>query len=206
MNSLTNTTGKLPKARKILKAAARLFGSNGYRDTAMRDIVMASEMSKGAIYHYFPQKEDILFEVLDWYMDQVLQGLEAELLPLPAGETRIRHIIRRHIALYVDNVHAAKTLLHEAGQLPPEKFARIADKQRQYFRIVAKVLQEYADGGVDAPCLTAITFTLFGMCNWIYSWYHPDMALNPDELAEIIYKTFTRGVSRTWRREADPAA
>jgi AcrR family transcriptional regulator len=198
-----NKTARQEKATKIVKAAARLFGSKGYLDTAMRDIVTASQASKGAIYHYFSQKEDILFEVLDSYMDLVLQNLEAELLPLPSGDARLKYTIDRHIALYVNNIYAAKTLLHEARHLPAEKFALIAAKQREYFRIVSQVLLECAPYGVDASQLTAITFTLFGMCNWIYSWYNPEKAVNAAELSNIIFKIFTRGVSQTWQRNTD---
>ena len=38
---------------KIIDAAMKLFLEKGYENTTMQDIVEASGMSKGAIYHYF---------------------------------------------------------------------------------------------------------------------------------------------------------
>lgn len=43
--------------------------------------------------------------------------------------------------------------------------------------------------------VTALTFTLFGMLNWIYSWYNPKGPLKPAELSNLIFETFTKGVN-----------
>jgi AcrR family transcriptional regulator len=83
------------RPREIAALAARLFSEKGYTATAMSEIVAASGLSKGAIYHYFPQKDDILFAVLDSYMDVVIEGLEADLLSFSSVEDQIRYIIRR---------------------------------------------------------------------------------------------------------------
>ena len=44
----------------ILETAARLFAQKGYDETSMQDIMDATHLSKGAIYHHFPSKLDIL--------------------------------------------------------------------------------------------------------------------------------------------------
>ena len=40
------------------------------------------------------------------------------------------------------------------------------------------------------------TFLLFGMCNWIYSWYHPRGPVSPEELSAIIYDLFMEGAKK----------
>ena len=190
---MENKIPKHDRAKEIAKVAARLFGSKGYQETAMSDIVAASGFSKGAIYHYYPQKDDILFAVLNSYMDLVIGELETELAPLPKGESQIKHIINRHIDLYVNNIFEAKTLFHDAQNLPPEKYSIIANKQRHYYSIVAQALRNYLGVAPNESLVGVITFTLFGMCNWIYSWYDPKKEINPNELSAIIFKTFTGG-------------
>ena len=44
----------------ILETAARLFAQKGYDETSMQDIMDATHLSKGAIYHHFKGKEEIL--------------------------------------------------------------------------------------------------------------------------------------------------
>ena len=61
---------------KILDVTMRLFSEKGYEHTTIQDIVDALGMSKGAIYHHFKSKEDIIdrlndryYEGLDWFPD-----------------------------------------------------------------------------------------------------------------------------------------
>lgn len=49
--------------QRILDVAARLFLEKGFNKTTMRDIVEQLNMSKGAIYHHFKSKDEIINEV-----------------------------------------------------------------------------------------------------------------------------------------------
>ncbi|MGT2906761.1 TetR/AcrR family transcriptional regulator [Streptococcus dentiloxodontae] len=49
---------------KIKKAALDLFTQRGYKETKMSDIVSSSGLSKGAVYHHFRSKEEILEQVI----------------------------------------------------------------------------------------------------------------------------------------------
>ena len=50
----------------ILDVAFRLFMEKGYEHTSIQDIIdHLGGLSKGAIYHHFKSKEDILFAVTD---------------------------------------------------------------------------------------------------------------------------------------------
>lgn len=49
----------------ILDTASRLFIQKGYDKTTLQDIIDATGLSKGAIYHHFASKEAILIAVVD---------------------------------------------------------------------------------------------------------------------------------------------
>jgi len=49
----------------ILNAAESLFASEGYHKTSMERIADAAEVSVGAVYFYFKNKEDLLLHLLD---------------------------------------------------------------------------------------------------------------------------------------------
>ncbi len=51
--------------RKILDTAERLFIEKGYDRASLQDILEATGLSKGAIYHHFASKEDIFYSVCD---------------------------------------------------------------------------------------------------------------------------------------------
>jgi len=187
---------KLKRALNIAKAAVRLFNKNGYLETNMDHIAAAAKTSKGGVYHYFSSKDEILHFVLSNYMDLILRDLELELSKIQDNETKIRFIISRHINLYTQNLAEAKTLLHEAHCLHAKYYKSIAAKERKYYRIVANVLSEFLGGraGIDRGHIASLTFLLFGMCNWIYSWYNPKGSISPEALSEMIFAVFLKGV------------
>lgn len=57
--------------RKILEIARKLFWEKGYEQTSMQDIVRELGMSKGAIYHHFKSKEEILCRISDDYYNDM---------------------------------------------------------------------------------------------------------------------------------------
>jgi len=190
------TDKKLKKTLKIGKAAARLFNKNGFLETTMDHIASAARISKGGMYHYFSSKDEILHFILSNYMDLILGGLEEELDRLKDDSSKIEFIISRHIVLYTENLDEAKTLLHEAHCLPEKYYKTIAEKERKYYRIVANVIEKSLGGRtrMDEGHITALTFLLFGMCNWIYSWYDPKGSVSPEALSDMIRTVFLKGV------------
>ncbi len=48
------------RRRQIMDAAIACFARDGFHRTTMQDIVAAADLSAGAIYRYFPAKEDIV--------------------------------------------------------------------------------------------------------------------------------------------------
>ncbi len=196
MKSESRQTGTKRQAHriKIGKVAAKLFNERGYLETSMDDISSASRLSKGGIYHYFSSKHEILYFVLSNYMDRILEGLKEELGAKEGSFPKIRLLISRHIKLYIENVSESKTLIHSAHSLPAKYLKVIEDKEREYYRIVVQILSEYFAGRIPKGKLTALTFSLFGMCNWIYSWYDPRGSVTPEELSETIYRIFSKGM------------
>lgn len=186
----------IERALKIGKVAAKLFNVKGYLETNMEDIGNGARLSKGGIYHYFSSKNEILFFVLDNYLNIILQDLEENLQEIPDHSSRIEFIISRHIRIYTQNASESKALLHEAHCLPSKYYKTIAEKERRYYQIVAKELSDFfgSESGVTKAQITVLTFLLFGMCNWIYSWYDPKGAVTAEELSEKIFAVFLDGV------------
>jgi TetR/AcrR family transcriptional regulator, cholesterol catabolism regulator len=188
---------KLKKSLKIGKAAVKLFNRKGYLQTNMEDIAAAAKMSKGAMYYYFSSKDEILYFVLSNYMDLILHDLESGLQKIKEASSRIQFIISRHIDLYTTNLAEAKTLLHEVHCLPHKYYKTIAAKEREYYRIIGNVIAEFLGGqtSINKAKITSLTFLLLGMCNWIYWWYDPKGDVASEDLSEIIWTVFLKGLN-----------
>jgi AcrR family transcriptional regulator len=53
----------------ILKVALQLFLKKGYKDVSYTDLIAKTGLSKGAIYHHFKSKEDLLASVFEFLME-----------------------------------------------------------------------------------------------------------------------------------------
>ncbi|MBN2401472.1 MAG: TetR family transcriptional regulator [Spirochaetes bacterium] len=182
------------KINNILKIGAELFSKNGYAETSMDDIAAAVKLSKGGLYHYFKSKTELLYYIVDNFMDVVLEDLQEELNRIDDKLERVKRLIYRHVERYPRCIAEARTLFHDAHNLPPKAFNKIVMKEREYDRITANVLSDYFGSSLSKNQITAITFILLGMCNSIYSWYNPKSPITPEQLSEIIFNILTDGV------------
>ena len=186
---------ELNKMCAIGRAAAKLFDEKGYLETSLKDISKTAKLSKGGIYHYFSSKHEILYFILDNYMDLLLGRLEEELEKIPDDSSKIQYIMSRHLKLYNKKVPEAKALLIEAHSLPSKYFKAIAEKQKKYAQISMNVLSDLFKGKMRKDKLKAISYTLFGMSNSIMYWYDPKGPVTLEELSQIVYDIFMKGVS-----------
>src|SRR5580692_1029977 len=92
---------KQPRAletrEKILQAAARLFALKGYHDSKLEEVLDTAQVTKGAFFHHFRDREDLGFAVLSWHMEQrrqMLDGIEQE-LPLAGRGDPLQLVFRR---------------------------------------------------------------------------------------------------------------
>ncbi len=87
----------LATREKILQAAAHLFALKGYHDTKLDEVLDTAQVTKGAFFHHFRDREDLGFAVLDWHMDQrrhLLNAIEQE-LPLAKEADPLARVFRR---------------------------------------------------------------------------------------------------------------
>lgn len=185
------------KIAGIGEAAAKLFYEKGYIETSIDDIADSMKMTKGGIYYYFKSKNEILYFVLDHYVDFFLENLEQELKKIDDPFSKIQFIISRHIKFYNQNLYEGKVLLHEVHCLLPKYYRVIAKKEKKYLNMVAGVVSDYFfKKDISKDELTVLTFCLFGMCNWIYAWYDSRGHVTPQRLSEIIHGIFMGGVRK----------
>jgi AcrR family transcriptional regulator len=62
----------------ILKVALQLFLKKGYKDVSYTDLIAKTGLSKGAIYHHFKSKEDLLASVFEFLMESGSQPIAGD--------------------------------------------------------------------------------------------------------------------------------
>lgn len=152
-------------------------------------------MSLGGLYHYFTNKEDLLFRILKNYIGTILSDLEKELATIPSPQEQIAFILQRHIDLYIQYIYESKCFLREREHLNRKHLAIIKKQEMRYFVICRNVINRLCkDAGCRFINSNVLTFSFFALGNWIYQWYDPKGPIPPRDLARQLTKFFLRGV------------
>jgi AcrR family transcriptional regulator len=170
----------------IVAKAASLFAARGFLGASVADLAEACDLSKSLIYHYYPSKEDILFEVMESHLLMLTGAVETVAGSSAAPERKLRDLTRRFMGLYAGAQDRHKVLLNELDQLPPERRTTIVTRQRKLIAEVETLIAGLRPDLVASPrARRPLTMLYFGMINWTHTWFDPQGALTPDEVADL---------------------
>lgn len=178
----------------LLGAAARVFAQQGYDGTSMRDLAKASEMSLAGMYYYVKGKEDLLFQIQKACFEEVARGAQEVLARVQGPDARLAAFVRHHVSFFASHMPEMKVLAHEAESLSGAALEEIRRQKRQYVDVLVGLLAALDGGGADLRARRHVAaYTLFGMMNWIYTWYDPAGPVGVQDLADIITQLFLNG-------------
>ena len=169
---------------EILKSAAAAFRRRGYHGASVDEIASALEMTKGNLYYYFKNKEEILFACHEYSLDKLLSLMSEVESEASSPEVKLRRLVLALIHLILDDLHGtALTLDPEA--LSPALLKRIIAKRDQFDHGIRTIIQQGMDQGIfrtGDPKM--IEFAMMGAVNWIAKWFDPAGALTSDQIGD----------------------
>jgi TetR/AcrR family transcriptional regulator, cholesterol catabolism regulator len=183
------------KLQLILKTSAKIFAEKGFHHTSVRDIARATKMSLSGLYYYFTTKEELLFLIQERCFVTLLQRWEQAVDPQSDVRARIRAFAENHLNFFLHNMPEMKVMAHEDESLTGDFQDKILVLKRRYVKIIIDLVGELQgqDGG-KAMDLRVATFALFGMMNWIYTWYQPKRDLPFPQLIEQMLRIYFFGL------------
>jgi AcrR family transcriptional regulator len=177
-----------PMEGRILRAAVKLFAEKGFDATTVQEVVAYAEVTKGALYHYFDSKDDLLYEIY-----HSLIGLQTAELDRIIAEGRdapetVRAIMVNLVVTTAARIDETAVFVREMHKLNSERMAAFRADRRRYqttFRDVIAKAQAAGEFSSVTPADTAVLIAL-GVVNQLPTWYRPDGPKSPEQLgAEI---------------------
>jgi len=179
----------------IVDKAAELYARRGFAGASVADLAAALGASKSLIYHYYPSKEDILFEVMDQHLRQLTGAADGVMARALDPAEKLREIARAFMRLYVGAAARHKVLLNELDSLPSERRAEIVRRQRRLIAAVEGLLVEIQPKLAEQPqILRPAAMLFFGMINWTHTWFREDGAASAAEVADLAADLALRGL------------
>lgn len=192
------------KLQLILKTSAKIFAEKGFHHTSVRDIARATKMSLSGLYYYFTTKEELLYLIQERCFLTLLQRWEEGTDPQSDVRARIRAFAENHFSFFLHNMPEMKVMAHEDESLTGEFQNKIIVLKRRYVKIIMDLVSELkgTDGGTGVD-LRVATFALFGMMNWIYTWYQPKRDLPFPQLIEQMLRIYFFGLLKAGTVDAE---
>jgi AcrR family transcriptional regulator len=192
-------TGFDRRLGKILAHATEVFYEKGYAGASMRDLSRSSGMSLAGLYYYFESKEKLLYLIQKHTFTTIVERLRERLEAVADPEQRIRVFVLNHLEYFLANRKAMKVLSHEDDALQNSFGAEIAAIKREYYRICIALLDDFKRTNRLEFSSRMAVLSLFGMMNWIYTWYNPRVDADAEELSREMGNIFLRGICAATR-------
>jgi AcrR family transcriptional regulator len=171
------------RREQIRRAALQAFRERGYHATTLDHIAEHLGVRKTALYHYFPDKESILYACHRESLAE-LERILAETRALPSPADRLRHVIMRHVRVMTDTL-GGSPLAFEVGSLRPERQREIIAGRDRYERELRRLIDQGMRTGTFRRVDSKVAaFAILGAINWVARWYRPGGALDAGALGD----------------------
>lgn len=185
----------------LLQVATNLFSKKGYSGTAIREIGAKAGISNSIIYHYFKDKEHMLFEIIDVTSKDLIRCLIDIENRVSDPEECLKEMLKAHTVLF-SLKKESKLLVVDLYWLKGKHQEIIRQHQRQIFDIYMKKLKELSAKGLLGEIdLTVSNFNIFAIINWFFRWYTEGGRLSKEEVAENIIKFVFHGIFKSRSRQ-----
>ena len=149
----------------------------------------------GECGHYYRDKEHLLFDTADTYMDTLI-GIVAEVRArgLPPME-HFAALVARFMREYEHSQAQHMVLVQDVKFLGESERRQVVAKERQVVEAFAQAIAALKPRFRSKTLRMPLAMILFGMINWTFTWLRADGPLTYQDMAKVVTEIYLRGVS-----------
>ena len=153
----------------------------------MEDIAAKLLMTKGSVYYYFKDKQDLLYQSYKMLLEHSIDNIEEILEETIPWKDKLKKAMVVHIVYLISERSG-----FEFGMKPEHFFSgkklenilELRSKYGAYFdQMILQGIKENAFSEVDVKVVRNI---ILGALNWVIHWYSPTGEKSEEEMAELI--------------------
>lgn len=177
----------------ILNVSADTFAEVGYPSATMAVLAARCQVSKSLLYHYYPAKDAILFDLMHEYMlklEELVREVSDQDL---SAQKSLAEVVRRFVREYETSRTRHIVLLNDVKFLPPVQREIVLKQERSVVQAFADLIA--ASYNVDGARAKVLTMSVFGMINWTFTWLKPGGPLTYAQFAEAVVGMLEGGLN-----------
>ena len=178
---------------KVRQTALRLFAEHGYAAVSMRQIAGEVGVQAGALYNYTPDKQSLLFDLMQAHMVELMAAMpqDSSLAPIDQLEA----FVRFHITFHHDRPDAVFIAYMELRNLSEPNFAVIEDMRRSYEeRLRAILTAGQGTGAWDVADAQIASFGVIAMLTGVNTWFRSGGRLRLDQVQDQYWQMVRNAV------------
>lgn len=171
------------KRDAVLRAAGRLFSERGYHSTSLTDVAKQLDVSKGTLYNYVKDKQEILFEFHKMALELGDEAMEVAQQTQGNGRDKLAAGLCAYIAM-VHQQLGGYGVIAELGALRPTDRRVVVTKRRRFDDMFLKLLEEgMVDGSLRRVDPRMAIFSFMGALQSLPNWFSPTGRLTAEDVA-----------------------
>ena len=182
----------------LLNVATNLFYQKGYPNTTIREIGQKANISNSIIYHYFRNKEEMLFEIIQVSSRDLINALVKIQQEVKDPVECLKEMLKTHmVAWCLKRKKETKIIVADDYWLTGKRREANRVTQRQIYKLYLNKLEELSRKGLLKPVdLKVLAFTIFGAINSFFRWYSEGGSLSKEDVADNVIDIVFRGLLR----------
>ncbi|MEW5421043.1 TetR/AcrR family transcriptional regulator [Amorphus sp. 3PC139-8] len=179
----------------MLATAVQFFNQKGFHATSLDDVATALNVTKPTIYHYFSNKDEILFECVGRGLSALREAADAAAARGGSGMDRLRALMREYALVMTQDFGICVTRTADA-ELAEESRLKFRALKREIDETIRGVVEDgMRDGSIAQGDARLMTFTLSGSLNWVARWYDPKGPMSASEIADGAVSMLVNGLA-----------
>lgn len=186
------------KKEEILRSAASVLDAKGFHRTTMEDIASNLLMTKGSMYYYFKNKDDLLYQCHQMIMKISIERIEEAVhSPLTPTE-KLKKAVKAHVILSTSEKSMFMMMDKPNQNFSGDHLDHALKQRKEYANYFDVIINEGIEKGEFDPSIEirTVRFIILGSLNWIMQWYREDGPQSGEQIAESFAAHLVRIVEK----------
>ena len=184
-------------ADDVLRAALGLFAAQGYANTSVQQVVEAAGVTKGAMYHYFESKDDLLFAIYDRMLTLQTDHLETIVARGEPVDATLRAACVDVIETSIDFLLEGTVFFRSVHMLSQPRQQEVTRRRRAYHDTFTALVEKGQAEGLyrtDIPRGVLVAH-FFADVHYLPTWFSPDGPDTKEQVAAQLTELFLAGIA-----------
>ncbi|AUF96132.1 TetR family transcriptional regulator [Pseudomonas sp. 02C 26] len=174
--------------------AMALFAAKGFGQVSMRELAAHVGLTAGSLYHHFPSKQDLLYDLIEELYEELQATLDQGRKALARGKPALPAVIAAHWQLHAERGLQFRLAERDLCCLNDEQQARLAQVRLRYQAGLLKLVAPQTR--LSGPALAATGQALGTLLNQLPGWLQ-GRGLPEDEGLRLMQSLLLGGIERT---------